>query len=71
MVLGNLGYCLFLAGDIEAAEDATRECLQLGQLTSLNEQRTHAALHRVEPEDSDFEHMLDRLWVRVTTIMAD
>ena len=60
--LGNLGYALFLSGEIDQAEEPTRECLRLGGEESLQAQRGDAQLHRVEPQDSDYEKLLDRLW---------
>ncbi len=62
MVLGNLGYGLFLAEDLPAAEIATLECLQLGGQKALDAQLADAKLHRVEPEDSQYEAMLAKLW---------
>ncbi len=62
MVLGNLGYGLFLIADLQAAEAATLECLQLGGKKTLDEQLADANLHRIEPEDSQYEAMLARLW---------
>lgn len=62
MVLGNLGYALFLSGEIEQAEEPTRECLLLGGEKLLQGQRNDAQLHRVEPEDTEYEKLLDRLW---------
>lgn len=62
MILGNLGYCLFLAGQHLAAEQPTLECLKLGGQDTLGAQRKDATLHRVEPEDSQYEVLLNRLW---------
>lgn len=61
-VHGYFGYVLFLSGAVDQAEIHTRECLRLGQMTSLEEQRSDAWMHRVEPEDSEYERLLDRLW---------
>ena len=61
-VLGNLGYALFLSGAIDEAEVHTRECLLLGQMASLEWQRGNTQMHRVEPQDSEYERLLDRLW---------
>ena len=60
--LGNLGYSLFLTGQNHAAEAPTLECLSLGGHTALEAQRKDATLHRVEPEDSQYEELLNRLW---------
>ena len=62
MILGNLGYSLFLAGQHLAAEQPTLECLKLGGQDTLGTQRKDATLHRVEPEDSQYEVLLTRLW---------
>ena len=62
-VLGNLGYCLFLEGNSQSAKASTLECLALGGQKSLDEQRKIATLHRVEPEDSHYEELLNKLWV--------
>lgn len=62
MVLGNLGYALFLSGDREKAEEPTRECLRLGGEEALSTQKKDAQENRVEPEDSEYEALLDRLW---------
>ena len=62
MILGNLGYSLFLAGQRSAAESPTLECLKLGRQDMLMAQRKDALLHRVESVDSQYESLLDRLW---------
>ncbi len=61
-VLGNLGYALFLSGEVDEAEVNTLECLRLGQVASLEGHRGDARMHRVEPQDSEYEQFLDRLW---------
>ena len=65
MVSGNLGYALFLRGDRTAAMEPTRHCLKLGGETALSAQQEDAKLHRVEPEDSDYEALLTRLWAEL------
>jgi tetratricopeptide (TPR) repeat protein len=62
MVLGNLGYSLFLAGQHHAARAPTLECLQLGGQEQLDVQRADAEKHRVEPEDTHYCQLLDELW---------
>lgn len=62
MALGNLGYSLFLSGNRRTAEMPTLECLKLGGQDMLGAQRKDATLHRVEPEDSQYEELLNRLW---------
>ena len=62
MILGNLGYSLFLAGQHKEAEAPTLESLQLGGQNMLDAQRADAKLHRVEPEDSQYEELLNKLW---------
>ena len=62
MVLGNLGYSLFLAGQHHAARAPTLECLQLGGQKQLDGQRADTQQHRVEVEDSQYEKLLDELW---------
>ena len=59
MTSGNLGYSLFLSGDRRAAEAPTLECLRLGGQKLLEAQRKDATLHRVEPEDSQYEELLE------------
>ena len=61
MILGNLGYGLFLAGQPPAAQAPTLECLKLGGPKALETQRGDTNRHRVEPQDSDYEKMLDEL----------
>jgi tetratricopeptide (TPR) repeat protein len=67
MVLGSLGYALFLSAESDEAEMHARECLRLGREASLEGQRDDAKMHRVEPQDSDYERLLDRLWEEVQT----
>ena len=62
MVLGNLGYSLFLAGQHHSAKAPTLECLKLGGEEQLEAQRADAEKHRVEPEDSHYSQLLDELW---------
>ena len=59
---GRLGYALFLLGQHMAAEEPTLACLRLGGQKMLEAQRKDATLHRVEPEDSQYEELLARLW---------
>ena len=69
MILGNMGYSLFLAGDLAAAAPPTLECLKLGGQEVLAAQRKDALLHRVEPEDSQYEALLDRLWQSLPSVL--
>jgi tetratricopeptide (TPR) repeat protein len=62
MILGNLGYALFLMGQVEAVRAPTLECLKLGGQKALDVQRGDAKQHRVEPEDANYEKLLDELW---------
>ena len=62
IVLGILDYSLILAGQRQAARGPTLECLQLGGQEQLDAQRADAQKHRVEPEDSHYEQLLDELW---------
>jgi tetratricopeptide (TPR) repeat protein len=62
MVLGNLGYALFLSGDFAAAVEPTRDCLKLGGEFALAGQQNDAKQHRLQPEDSHYEALLTRLW---------
>ncbi len=57
--LGNLGYALFLMGRRDEARQPTFDCLKQD---GLEGQRADAQQHRVEPEDSQYEMMLDELW---------
>jgi tetratricopeptide (TPR) repeat protein len=63
--LGNLGYALFLSGDFAAAVDPTRDCLKLGGELTHAGQQNDAKQHRVEPEDSEYEALLTRLWAEL------
>ena len=65
MILGNLGYAQFLLGQRKVAEISTRECLRLGGQKSLDEQLSDTRLHRIEPQDSDYEKMLSEIWKTV------
>ncbi len=62
MVLGNLGYALFLSGDELGAVRETQECLRLGGIDALQGQRSDAAAHRIAERDADYEDMLKRIW---------
>ncbi len=65
VVSGNLGYALFLRGDHGAAVEPTRDCLKLGGGAALAAQQDDAKQQRVEPEDSDYEALLTRLWAEL------
>lgn len=58
ILLGSLGYSLFLGGQHDAALEPTRECLKLGGQSSLDTLGSTAQLHRVEPEDTAYEELL-------------
>lgn len=62
IVHGNKGYVLFLQGNFCEAEVDTRTCMQLGGEKSLEAQRADAQQNRIEPEDTQYEAMLTRLW---------
>ena len=62
LVLGNLGYCLFLEGQHMAAVQPTLECLQMGGQNALTAQLKDATINRVEPEDTEYEALLNSLW---------
>ncbi|WP_141758734.1 hypothetical protein [Duganella sp. HH105] len=66
-VLGNLGYVYHLIGNDIKAEKYTSDCLEDGKEQSLQAQQGDAKLHRVEPEDSAYERMLERLWQKIST----
>lgn len=70
MVLGNLGYSHFLLGQPDEAERYTRECLQLGEDKVYQAQQKDAQQHRLEPEDSEYEAMLHRVWQEVSAAKA-
>jgi tetratricopeptide (TPR) repeat protein len=65
MVLGNLGYALYLSGDELNAARETQECLRLGGADALQGQRSDAAMHRLEVEDAAYEEMLTRIWKKL------
>ncbi|WP_141753376.1 hypothetical protein [Duganella sp. HH101] len=64
---GNLGYSYHLIGNDSEAEKYTTHCLEHGKEQSLQAQQDDAKLHRVEPEDSAYERMLERLWQKIST----
>jgi len=65
MVMGNLGYALFLDGQEERAKEPTSECLRLGGQELLDAQRADATQHRVAPADTEYEALLDRCWAKL------
>ena len=65
MVMGNLGYALFLDGQEERAKEPTSECLRLGGQKLLGAQRADATQHRVAPADTEYEALLDRCWAKL------
>ena len=71
MILGNLGYVQFLSEKHQDAEKTIKECLRLGGQTSLDAQLADAKLHRVEPQDTDYEKMLSDVWKAVQTESRD
>jgi tetratricopeptide (TPR) repeat protein len=66
-VYGTFSYAMFLSGEVGKAEESSRECLLLGGSRSLQEQRDNAQTQRVEPVDSEYEKLLDRLWNELQT----
>ncbi len=62
MLLGNLGYCQFLRGNSGLATTLTTECLKLGGKPSLEAQCADAKLHRIEPNDVEYEALLLKIW---------
>jgi tetratricopeptide (TPR) repeat protein len=60
-VLGYTAYCLFLAGERKAAHEPALAGLTLGGDELRSTLAALLAEHRVEPEDSDFQAMLDSL----------
>ena len=60
--LGNLGYCHFLLGNDADARKWTLACLQAGGAEQLEAQRGDARQHRLEPQDTAYEALLDELW---------
>jgi len=65
MILGNLGYALFLSGDEMGSARETQACLQLGGKAALAGQLADAAEHRLAKEDAEYEDMLQRLWKKL------
>jgi hypothetical protein len=61
-VNGNLGYALFLSGYQAKAKALTQTTLKLGGRKALEGQRKDAKLFRVEPKDTRYEAMLNKLW---------
>jgi hypothetical protein len=58
---------LFLAGQVQAAQAPTLECLTLDGQKALDDQRADAKQHRVEPVDTNYEQLLDELWNSLPT----
>jgi tetratricopeptide (TPR) repeat protein len=58
ILLGSLGYSLFLGGQHDAALAPTREGIKLGGQSSLDTLGSTAQLHRVEPQDTTYEELL-------------
>jgi hypothetical protein len=71
MVLGNLGYVLHLIGEQETARTYTLKSLRLGRQKTLDGQRDDAQKHRVEPQDTQYEEMLNELWLSLTPLLTD
>ena len=65
MYSGNLGYCHFLLDNTAAARKWTQACLETGGEAQLEAQRGDAKLHRVEPQDTAYEALLDELWQQI------
>ena len=61
---GNLGYALFLSGDSSKGRKLTRDALKYGIEKAMEAQREDAKLFRVEPQDTRYEAMLDKLWTK-------
>ena len=68
MVLGNIGYAKFLLGKEEEAEASTKECLRLSGQEIFEAQLADAKVHRVEPQDRDYEKMLTNVWETVDAL---
>ncbi|MEN9868355.1 MAG: hypothetical protein RL748_3945 [Pseudomonadota bacterium] len=62
-VCGNLAYCLFLSDEQHAAKEPLHACLKLGGHELLDAQRAHLALNRLEPQDTQFDGLLEQIWV--------
>jgi TolA-binding protein len=65
LVQGNYGYALFLFGNKESAETHTLICLQLGGDKLLEAQRADAKMYRLEPEDTEYEALLEACWQKL------
>jgi tetratricopeptide (TPR) repeat protein len=61
-LFGNLGYCQYLRGNHSAAIELTTDGLRLGGFELLEEQRADATMHRVEPIDTEYEALLQKIW---------
>jgi hypothetical protein len=61
-IFGNLGYALFLLSRVNEAALWTSRCLNQGGNEALEGQRGDAKLFRVEPQDTRYEAMLNKLW---------
>ena len=64
-ILGYLGYAQFLRDKRADAELTTEHALRLGGKKSLEERHDNAKLHRLEPQDTDYEKMLTEIWKTV------
>lgn len=65
MVQGNFGYAHFLLGNNELAEAHTLTCLKLGGEELLTGQRADAKMYRLEPEDTEYEALLEACWQKL------
>jgi tetratricopeptide (TPR) repeat protein len=61
-VYGNLGYALFLSGHTAQAKVASKTAVSLGGIAVLQSQRKDANNFRIEPQDSQYEALLNKLW---------
>jgi tetratricopeptide (TPR) repeat protein len=61
-VYGNLGYALFLSGNTTQAMVASKTAVNLGGKAVLQSQHKDANNFRIEPQDSKYEVLLNKLW---------
>lgn len=61
-VIGNIGYAHFLQHRLEESATHTSECLRIGGAKSFEAQYADTLILRIEPEDTEYQTMLTRLW---------
>ncbi len=67
MIRGNLGYCYFLMGDTERADEHTRAAASAADTAWFENQKGDADVYRIEPTDSQYVVFLSGIWAAADT----